>query len=228
MEEYLDTSGQAFIVAELVQAAGMAKLYDSRCTNHISPYRSHFENFQSIMPCHFHTANKQTFSNIGKGDLVIDIPHGDGVTQLHLQDVLYSAEVGYMLVSVGRLDEARFTVTFGGGKCVLKGKDDKEIGLVPRTLTRVYKVEHEEAVASAAEEQLTLEKFHWRMGHILLDAAQKLLKDNMVSGVKLEYLPMKNFFCPFCVYAKATWKSIPKMREGERVAVFGGEVHTDL
>ena len=133
VEEFLDMSGQAFIVAESVQAAGMAELYDSGCTNHISPYRSHFKNFQSITPCHFRTANKQTFSTTGKGDLVIDIPHGDGVTQLCLLDILYSAEVGYTLVSVGRLDEAGFTVTFGGGKCMLKGKDDEEIGEVPRT-----------------------------------------------------------------------------------------------
>ena len=66
------------------------------------------------------------------------------------------------------------------------------------------------------------------MGHISLDVAWKLLKDNKVSGVKLKYFPMKNFFCLSCVYTKATWKSIPKIREGERAAVFGGEVHTDL
>ena len=158
----------------------------------------------------------------------MDVPHGDGVTQLRLLDVLYSAEVGYTLVSVGRLDEAGFTVIFGGGKCVLRGEDDVEIGVVPRTSTRVYKVEHEEAVASAAEERLTLDKFHRRMGHISLDAARKLVKDNMITGVRLEYTPSKNFFCASCVYAKATRKSVPKMREGARAEVFGGEVHSDL
>jgi Reverse transcriptase (RNA-dependent DNA polymerase)/Integrase core domain/GAG-pre-integrase domain len=132
------------------------------------------------------------------------------------------------LVSVGRLDEAGFTVIFGGGKCVLRGEDDVEIGVVPRTSTRVYKVEHEEAVASAAEERLTLDKFHRRMGHISLDAARKLVKDNMITGVRLEYTPSKNFFCASCVYAKATRKSVPKLREGARAEVFGGEVHSDL
>ena len=67
-------------------------------------------------------------------------------------DVLYSAEVGYTLVSIGRLDEATFTVVFGGGQCMLRGEDGVEIGVVPRMPTRVYKVEREEAVASAAEE----------------------------------------------------------------------------
>ena len=153
VEDLFDTLGEAFfVVAESVQAAGMAELYNSSCINHISPYRSRFKNFQGTMPHHFCAANKQIFSTTRRGELVVDVPHGHGSTQLCLHDVLYSAEVGYMLVSVGRLDEARFTVIFGGGKCVLKGEDDVEIGVVLRMSTRVYKVEHEEAIASAAEE----------------------------------------------------------------------------
>src|ERR1700678_4452270 len=131
IEDLLDMSGEVFIVAESAQAARMAKLYESGCTNHISPYRSRFENFQGTTPRNFRAVNKQTFSTMGKGDLVIDVPHGHSSTQLRLHDMLYSlysAEVGYTLVSVGRLDEARFTVTFGGGKCVLKGEDDVEKG----------------------------------------------------------------------------------------------------
>ena len=228
VEELLDTSGEAFVVAESVQAAGMAELYDSGCTNHISPYRDQFENFQLITPRHFRAANKQTFSTTGKGDLVIDVPNGTGETPLRLHDVLYSAEVGYTLVSVGRLDEAGFTVRFGGGKCTLLGEDDDEIGVVPRTSTRVYKVEHEEAVASAAEERLTLDKFHRRMGHISIDAARTLLKDKMVTGIRLVYSPTKNFFCASCVYAKASRKAALKFREGDRADVFGGEIHSDL
>src|SRR6202522_3449770 len=228
IEDLLDTSGEAFVVAESVQTTGMAELYDSDCTNHISPYKSQFENFQFTTPRHFRAANTQTFSTTGTGELVVDVPNGSGQTQLRLQGVLYSAEVGYTLVSIGRLDEAGFTVSFGGGKCVLVGEDGVEVGVVPKTSTRVYRVDHEQAVANAAEERLTLDKLHRRMGHISLDAARKLLKDNMITGVRLEYSPTKNFFCASCVYAKATRKAAPKLRESERADVFGGEVHSDL
>jgi Pol polyprotein/gag-pre-integrase-like protein len=185
-------------------------------------------NFQSIVPRHFRAANKQTFSTIGKGELVVDVPNGDGCTQLRLHDVLYSPEAGYTLVSVGRLDEAGFTVIFGGGKCIVRGEDDVEVGVVPRMSTRIYKVEHVEAVANAAEERLTLDKFHRRMGHVSLDVARKLLKDKMVTRVRLEYSPTKNYFCASCVYAKSTRKPAPKVRESDRAEVFGGEVHSDL
>ena len=108
------------------------------------------------------------------------------------------------------------------------GEDGVEIGVVQKTLTRVYKVEHDDSVVNAAEERLTLDKLHHHMGHISIDVARKLLKDKMITGVQLEYSSMKNFFCASCVYGKATWKAAPKMRETERADVFGGEVHSDL
>ena len=50
----------------------------------------------------------------------------------------------------------------------------------------------------------------------------------MITGVRLEYSPMKNFFCASCVYAKATWKPALKVRESDRSEVIGGEVHSNL
>ena len=38
VEELGEVSGEAFVMAELIQTAGVAELYDSGCTNHILPY----------------------------------------------------------------------------------------------------------------------------------------------------------------------------------------------
>ena len=119
-------------------------------------------------------------------------------------------------------------MTFGGGSCTIRDENKELVGVIAKTASRVYKVEHEE-VANEAEERLTLGCFHRRMGHISLEAARKLIKDKMVTGVQLEYtLYGWPFFCASCVYTKATQKPVPKMREGERVDVFGGEVHSDV
>ena len=77
------------------------ELYDSGCTQHISPNCNQFEKFQDIPPKAFCAANKQSFSAVGKGKLVIDIPDGTNTSQLHLMEILYSPEVGYTLVLVG-------------------------------------------------------------------------------------------------------------------------------
>jgi len=224
-----DTSDEAFVAAETVESSEAAELYDSGCTNHISPYRNKFENFERTSPRPFKAANKQTFSTIGKGDLVVNVPNGDTFTKLRLTDVQYSPNVAYTLVSIGRLDEEGFTAQFGHGKCVLRGPDGVKIGEVQRTTRKAYKVEHEEGMANAAEETLTLEQLHCRMGHASIQVIRDLIRHGMVTGLRLEYTPTGTpFFCESCVYGKATRKSVPKIREGERATVFGGEIHSDL
>jgi len=95
------------------------EVYDSGCTSHISPYQRDLENFIDIPLKSFRAANKQDFQAVGKGEMVIDIPNGADISQLRLTEVLYAPEVGYTLVSVGRLDVNGFSATFGGGKCVV-------------------------------------------------------------------------------------------------------------
>jgi len=67
IEDFGDTSGEAFVVAEAIESRGIAELYDSGCTNHISPFRDRLENFGRTSPRSFKAANKETFSTIGRG-----------------------------------------------------------------------------------------------------------------------------------------------------------------
>jgi hypothetical protein len=51
VEEFLDSSGEAFVVAESVQMTGTAEFYDSGCTNHISPYELPIHRSQTFSRC---------------------------------------------------------------------------------------------------------------------------------------------------------------------------------
>ena len=186
-EAFGDVSGEAFVVAKTVQTLAKTKLYNSGCMNHISPYKSDFNNFQTIKTRHFCTANKQIFSTIGKGELVVNIPNDSGTMQFRLQEVLYSPEVSYTLVSIGRLDEDGFSMTFGGGRCTIRDVNKEVVGVIPKTAVRVYKVEHEE-IASGAEERLSLGSFHHQMGHISPDMARKLVEMQMGKNVREHYV----------------------------------------
>lgn len=73
------------------------------------------------------------------GEMTIDVPNGVNIFQRQLTEVLYSPEVGYTLVSVGKLDEKGFMVTFSDGKCVLKGPDDSHVGVIPKTSKGLYR-----------------------------------------------------------------------------------------
>ena len=205
-----------------------AKIYDSGCSKHLTPYRDALENFIEIPPKTFQAANKQTMSAVGMGEMMIDIPNGADISQLRLTEVLYSPEVGYTLVSVSRLDEKGFEITFLGGTCSIKGPDGKRVGAMPK-MKGLYRVAYDEPkTAHVADEELTLDQFHRRMGHILAGITHRLVQNGLVTGIHLEPSSSGDYFCESCVYAKATQKPVPKAREGERATKFGDEVYSDL
>ena len=107
------------------------ELYDSSATCHILPYHDAFETYTTIPPMPFTAANHQVFNATGIGEMVVDVPNGYDVSHLCLTEVLYSKEVGYMLVSVGRLDELRLSTTFADGFCTIWGTDGKTIRCIP-------------------------------------------------------------------------------------------------
>ena len=161
--------------------------------------------------------------------MTIDVPMGAEISQLKLTEVLYSPKVGYTLVSIGKLNEKGFSVTFSGGKCSIQGPDGEKVDEVPKLGRGLYKVQHDkDDDAKAVEETLTLDLLHRCLGHISLKSALKLINNGFITGLHLEPSPNADFFCESCVYAKATQKSILKAREGERAKEFGGEVHSDV
>jgi hypothetical protein len=166
---------------------------------------------------------------VRKGELIVDVPNGADRSKLQLTEVLYSPEVGYTLVSVGRLDENGFSANFSGGKCTIMGPDGEQVGEVPKNPHGLYCVDHEPESASTAEEVLTLDQLHCCLGHISPDSARRLAQNSFITGLHLESTAMGNkFFCKSCVYVKATWKPVVKARRGERATKFGAEVHSDL
>ena len=206
-----------------------AELYDSGCTKHISPYREDLIDFVHTPPKSFRAANKQSFSATGAGKLIVDLPNSKGRTKLELTNVQYSPDVAYTLVSVGYLDDEGFSVKFGKGKCEITNPSGEIVGEIPKNKRGLYRVEHSPETADVVTDQLTLEQFHRRMGHISSVSARKLVSQGLVTGVFLDLTePVKPFFCESCVYAKSSRKPILKVREGERATVFGGEVHSDL
>ena len=206
-----------------------AELYNSGTTCHISPYCDMFTNYTPTPPKYLNAANKRKFVAIGKGDMVIKVPNGMKSSQLQLTEVLYSSEVGYTLVSIGRLDECGYSTTFGDGKCTIQDVSGGTVGQIPRSAKAVYKVVHDDCKPTyAVDKTVTWTELHRRMGHISLGVAKKLAENSLVTGVRVDLLSGDTVFCKSCVYAKATWKPVAKEHEGERATEFGGEIHTDL
>jgi len=217
-------------VSDAHSDAPVVELYDSGSTRHISPYHNQFESLTTILPKSFAAANKQRFDVTGIGEMVIEVPNGVDVSKLRLTKALFSPEVGYTLVSIGRLDEQGYSVTFGDKICTIRDPTDDVVGHVPRSARGLYRVVHERDPDSmnSVMETITVMELHKRMGHISPSVARHLAESGLVSGIKVDLSSGEKVFCESCVYAKATRKLIAKEHAGECATEFGGEVHTDL
>jgi len=228
-------SVDAVLTEEALSAGPRIELYDSGSTQHLSPYRDQFTSYHDIPPRPFTAANQQSFDATGTGDMVIEVPDGVDTSKLALTEVLYSPEIGYTLISVGRLDDAGFSATFGQGKCEIRGSDGERIGAIPKSGKGLYRVVHESVEppsladsANAATTRITPLEAHRRFGHIAPAAAKRLLTHGFVTGLELDLSGDDPTFCESCVYAKSRRQTVPKVREGERAKAFGEEIHSDV
>ena len=85
-------------------------------------------------------ANKQSFSAVSKGNMVIDVPNSSSILQLKLTEVLYLPEAGYILVFVGCLNKTGFTTTFANGKCVIHDPGGTWVIEIPCNSASLYKL----------------------------------------------------------------------------------------
>ncbi|KAF8432018.1 hypothetical protein L210DRAFT_786501, partial [Boletus edulis BED1] len=88
-------------VIEPVESEATVELYNSGSTHHLSPYRNHFVSFHTTPPRNFDTANQQSFSATGVGDMQVEVLNGADVSTICLTKVLYAPDIGYTLVSIG-------------------------------------------------------------------------------------------------------------------------------
>ena len=224
-----------FDVAMLVNAEGsvegtQTELYDSGASCHMSPYHDHFENYVPIMPKSIIAADKRYFQAIGKGDLRIKIPNGSSTTTVLLKDVLHCPDMGLTLVSIGKITAAGCKVIFRGLTCRIFNPKDKVIGQIT-VENGLYRVDHDItvnlAMAGEAQEVVTVEELHRRMGHIAPEAAKQMVSSGAIEGIDID-LSSTIQSCDSCEYAKATRKPIKKSRETPRASKFGDEIHSDV
>ena len=208
------------------------ELFDSGASRHMSGHRHRFVNFTEIEARPITAADKRRFDAIGKGDMYIDVPKEDGTSRILLRDVLYAPKMGVTLISIGKITDAGSSVLFHGNVCrifddsrVLLAEIPKGNGLY-QTYTPHSKCKSADYAAKVAE-VLTIDELHRRLGHVGHEAAKILVEKGLVKGVELD-LDSKPTVCASCEWGKGHRKAIQRVREDERAAAVGDEIHSDL
>lgn len=209
-------------------------LYDSGTTRHMSGFFHRLINYVDIDPIPIKTADKRSFQATGKGDMLVYLPNRDKCnSKILLKDVLYAPRMGITLVSISRIAGAGSTVVFTGNVCRIYSKDRDIIGEIKvrgglyRVLTKGTKAYAYTANLDNNDKPLSIDELHRRLGHVSHDRAKLLVDKGLVKGVTLEGGNEKTV-CESCEWAKGARKKVTKIREDERCAGVGDEIHSDL
>jgi len=97
-------------------------------------------------------ANKQSFHTVEKGNMTIEVPNSTKTSKLKLTKVLYSPEVGYTLVSIGKLDKCSFQCSSDNGKYSIFMKKGNKTGEIPKNAHGLYKYTSELLIANAVKQ----------------------------------------------------------------------------
>ena len=112
MDKTIATAIVPLSIANAMSPSQPVNLYNSDVSHHMSPHCQDFVSFTE-MKMTLNATNQQSFHAEGVGEMVIPVLNGNTMdTCIHLQDVLYTPEVSYNLISIGRIDDAGYKTTF--------------------------------------------------------------------------------------------------------------------
>lgn len=209
-------------------------IIDCGASNHFSPERQKFLNYQELSPIPIKAADGRTFHALGKGDLKVLLPMGDNTkpTTITLKNVYYSPQMAFNLISVTRMTKSGFSCTMKGKTCTITSPSNKIIGRIPE-IRGLYRVTDTPSImtntqtVNTASQTITINQLHCIMGHINHDDLRKMVKEGIVEGIDLD-MDSKPEFCDVCVRAKATRKPFPKASVSDRIKAYGDKVSADV
>jgi hypothetical protein len=152
-------------------------LLDSGASCHFEPSRENFTTYCLIPPITVMSADGNNCQAIGKGEVPIKIKTDKGEITLHLLQVLHTPSMSQSLVSVSAMTRAKFAVHFEGRAAHVYLPTGDEIARIPKkdglyhikgqttpTSSKPPKVASP-AVMAVTPTQISMTKFHRRMGH---------------------------------------------------------------
>ena len=143
------------------------------------------------------------------------------------KDTTHAPEMAFTLISISRLDGARFSVTFSKG---IKNPKGTTIATIPHS-NRLYKItagkcKNPTKMANTASVKMSVTEAHRKLGHISISAIRHAILKGFITGININFNSEFDF-CKACTKAKSAHQLFPKESK-TRAKNFGECVHWDL
>ena len=197
---------------------------DSGASNHLTGRREYFTTFEPMEPRKVYLGDSTFHEAVGKGSIDITIKKGCNIT---LNEVLYVPNMTKNLLSVASITKNGFKLEFGRNDCVVTTQSGKAIARAVKE-NNLYRLDTNGKLYAniAVTRKDDVELWHQRLGHIGINNINKLVNNNMVTGLPISQhkdLP----FCDACVQGKLCRLSFPKAASSRESDLLG-LIHTDV
>ncbi|KAG7440802.1 uncharacterized protein BT62DRAFT_877093, partial [Guyanagaster necrorhizus] len=137
------------------------------------------------------------------------------------------------LLSVSHITQAEYSLDFKDKKCHIFNKKHHQIRLIPyiNGLYRLYvQTSHLETYhIDDGPYIITLNELHCLIGHLSINTAKKLIKDQLVDGLKLDKgISTSKEQYPLYLHGRIMRKVMSKTRENNASERVDDQVHSDI
>ena len=206
-------------------------LLDCGSTSHVCTIREAFTDFQTVSET-LNGVGEKGAAVLGRGTVKVRFKF-DGKEFIHqLRDTLYAPNAPNCLLSLSRLDDVGGKVEFDDGKCWIKDKGKRVIGMGDKH-QRLYLLRArailngEEQANFASTGKLTWDQWHHRYGHISITTLQQLDQEGLVNGLSIDQSSIPSKTCDACNEAKQAHKPFPQEAQN-RSKVLGERIVSDV
>jgi hypothetical protein len=201
-------------------------IFDSGASEHMTPHRHLLTEYEAITPIPINATNNSSFNAVGRRYLSIEVPSGHSKTHLKLKDVLYAPGMHMTLVSLGKLDAARFSSTISGNTLHLQCAGRTYATILRKAGLYSIGAYSAQAAAEPSIVKMMLDQLHCRLGHRNHKAILKMYTDGRLPGIKLTSRDITE--CHDCLLSKATRAPIAAKWMSLLTAKFGDHIHLDV
>lgn len=220
----ITTNSESALKTEGIRS-GTKWCLDSGCTCHMCYEEEKFINSEKCITDKLNLANSATTTVEAKGTVKISVNDNNQRKTLNLDNTLLVPDLRTNLISVGKITDNGYEVTFKRNSAVISDKNGSE-KLFAHRIDGLYYLNEPSELASVvlpeSDSDQKLKLWHHRLGHLNETDVKSVMKNQ---GIKISDSE-KLGFCETCALGKLTQKPFPKSSSRETNLL--ELVHTDL
>jgi hypothetical protein len=104
----------------LKSSSDVTHILDTGVNAHMTPQKNLLCNFET--PKCISVTEKGIFNALGVGTMILPAQINGKNHKITFKDILYAPDIAFMLISIGKCDNARYKTIFAGQKCIIRDK----------------------------------------------------------------------------------------------------------